>query len=232
MGTFLLAFSVVGISVPAHAEPVPNEEKLTSYHSRLIGPMGEVAAVAIYVRNPYTGNMPAEGIAWSLSLYDCENRLAGTQGSTFDGTYDMMTLPIRGPLYPDMNEPMTWSATITHPGFDSYNLSGSFNDGAQCGDDSGTTNPESGPTIRKWSVKKKGFKFAKRGRKVAITATRAPGSRIVYSWLVGKKTFKAGTSRTLRIGPKIVGKRVRLKIVVSKNGVSKRKVLRFGRARR
>lgn len=234
MATIALAISLVGITAPAHADPVPEELKLVPYHTRVDGSMGKLSSLMVFVVQGPARTYPTAGTAWTFRFYDCHGVLAGEQSHIESGDKAGAFLALGGYKnnVVDLDEQLTWTATITYPGYDPYQLSGVANPGGTCEDDGGTT-PSDGPVVKKWSVKKAGYKKPRVGKRGAVTPTRASkGSSISYTWKVGKKTVKSGRGRQLKIKKSYRGKRVLLTVKVSKNGESKQRTINFRRARR
>lgn len=127
-------------------------------------------------------------------------------------------------------------AAVTEPGYAPYPTStNELTDErvggptcAQVADPS--TIPDDPPvSVARWSTKK-GATSARVGKRLAVTATRAPGAGVAYDWKVGKRIVARWTS--LAVKPSYRGKKVSLRITVSKTGFKPvTKILRYGKAR-
>ncbi len=117
--------------------------------------------------------------------------------------------------------PTTTSTFYTHTGFprscDALEPADNSNDGG------------GSVTVTKWSIKK-GNTVAKVGKTLKVTPTRAAGASVSYAWKVGSKVVDR--DRAMTVKKAYVGKKVTMRVTVSKAGVkSVSKTLRYGTAR-
>ncbi len=106
-------------------------------------------------------------------------------------------------------EPWVWS--FSHEDFD-------FDAAEPLPSNDDTCPPPRTPiTVQKWSVKK-GAARARVGKRLSVTPTRAPGSTVSYVWLVGRSSA-VDRDRSMVVKKSYRGRKVRLKIAVSKPGL-------------
>lgn len=227
LATFLAA-------APAHADPVPYNEMVHA------APGGDTRQgtgyVTFYADLFHPGASSTEGIGVVLRTYDCHGRQTGTSERlnpnwAFDdfgdeaGVWSEIFTYLQGhPL-----GPLHWTVSVAQPGYDPYELSGVYNPNLPCPP---VVDGDADVVIEKWSEKKSGFRKAKVGRKVAVTATSASTPRIAYDWFVGGKRYHVG--RSIGIRKSMVGKSIKMRITVRNENETKSqsKTLRFGRAHR
>lgn len=129
---------------------------------------------------------------------------------------------------------LDYSFVITSPGYDPYEISGSYSgysvERPTCEEIlSGHGTDPDAITVRRWSVKK-GNTAAKVGKRLAVTPTRAPGSAVSYAWRVGARVVD--TDRSVTVKRAYRGKKVTLFVTVSRTGVEpQHRKLAYGKAR-
>jgi hypothetical protein len=85
--------------------------------------------------------------------------------------------------------------------------------------------------IKKWSTKKSGHSKARAGKTAKVTKTyltaAGKGMKVTYRWTAGSKVIDK--DRSVKASRKYVGKKLKLKVTVSKTGYKARsKTLNFG----
>lgn len=85
--------------------------------------------------------------------------------------------------------------------------------------------------VKKWSAKKKGHTKAKIGKTAQVTKTylkpAGKGMKVTYRWTAGSKVIDK--DRSVKVSKKYKGKKLKLKVTVSKAGYKARsKTLNFG----
>jgi hypothetical protein len=93
------------------------------------------------------------------------------------------------------------------------------------------TKPVTSAHIKKWSTKKSGHSKARAGKTAKVTKTylkpAGKGMKVTYRWTAGSKTIDK--DRSVKVSRKYVGKKLKLKVTVSKTGYKSRsKTLNFG----
>lgn len=86
--------------------------------------------------------------------------------------------------------------------------------------------------VTKWSAKAGRYRTAKRGRTLKVSATRTEsGAKTSYAWTVNGKVVDR--DRSMKVKKAYVGKKVRLKVTVRKDGrKSRTRTISYGRATR
>jgi hypothetical protein len=256
-----LTLSLATTAAPAHAEPVPDQERFSFDYGRVPYQISDDSTVFVGVFPLLTRawNDPPTGTVVTFVATSCGRTL---REATVTTTVERPLAETRLYLSPSGMESdahtansvnrlvgpeIQVSATVTHPGYDAYAPAPVTIDVkaripkipscAQIDDSLNDTPTSTGSLVRTWS-KKKALpvvgKKAVAGRKAKITATkirRGADAKVAYTWRVGGKVVDR--DRVIKFASKHIGKPVKVVVAVKQPGSkSVKKTLRYGRVRK
>ena len=245
LASVTLAIAVLGVAAPAQADPVSPEQQFY-VHSQSFGQdyANEYAiSMAHLIFRAPNGLIPAGSytdVTWSSCGQVVQSRRhaldEGAPGYAgffhhFSADGQPADLVVENDVNRRIGKTFEWSATIVHPGYDPYVLSGIMTaryPRPSC-EEILDDNSDSAIAIRSWSSKK-GATTAKVGKTLKVTRTRASSAKVAYAWKVGARTVDR--DRAMLVKKAYTGKKVTLRVTVSKPGAKTvSKVLRYGTAR-